>query len=105
MPFALAEFDLAEFLHGEATPATAAWGRRLGTVTASSELVAENIPSSYLPPSNVRAKQSGFPIIDSCYRSLAPSCMAEEFINLAHGRPFGTSGRHLSSGYAWLSIT
>ena len=102
MPFSLAQLDVAEFLHGEAAPDTAACYQRLGTVTASSKLVAEDIPSPCLPPSNMRAEQSGFPIIDSCYRLPAPSCPAQEFIILAHGRLFGTPGCHLSSGYDWI---
>ena len=102
MPFALAQLDLAEFLHGQATPDTAAWGWRLGTVTASSKLVAEDIPSAGLSPPNVRAKQSGFPIIDSCYRLPATSCVAEQFIILTHASLFGRSGCHPSSGYDWI---
>jgi hypothetical protein len=100
MPFALAQLDLAEFLHGEATPDAAACGQRLGTVTASSKLVAEDIPSAGLSPPNVGAKQSGFPIIGGCYRLSASSSIAEEFIHLARGWPFGGSGCHLPSGYA-----
>jgi hypothetical protein len=42
-----AQIDLAEFLHGEATPNTAALGcQRLDRITTSSELIAENIPSA-----------------------------------------------------------
>jgi hypothetical protein len=43
-----AQLDLTEFLHGEATPNTAALGcqRRLDRITTSSELIAENIPSA-----------------------------------------------------------
>jgi hypothetical protein len=86
MPFAIAQLDLAEFLHCQATPHTAAVrGQRFGTVTASSKLVAEDILSAGLSPSNVRAKQSGFPIIGGRYRLSASSCRAEEFISLALG--------------------
>jgi len=42
-----AQLDLAEFVHGEATPHTAALGcQRLDSITTSSELIAEDIPSA-----------------------------------------------------------
>ena len=60
MPFAFAQLDLAEFLNGKATPDTeAAWGERIGTVTASSKLVAQDILSARLSPPNVRANSLG----------------------------------------------
>jgi hypothetical protein len=47
VPRPRAQLDMAEFLHGEATPDTAALGcQGLDSVTTSSELIAENIPSA-----------------------------------------------------------
>ena len=95
MPFALAQLDPVEFLHGEAPPDTTAWGQSLGTITASSKLVAEDIQSAGLSAPNVRAKQSRLPIISGDHRLPAIRCRTEEFINLPRGWPIGMSG-HLS---------
>jgi len=47
VPRPRAQLDMAEFLHGEATPDTAALGcQRLDCFTTSSELIAEDIPST-----------------------------------------------------------
>jgi hypothetical protein len=44
VPYAGVQLDLAEFLHREATPdASAFWRQRLGTITTSSELVAQYV--------------------------------------------------------------
>jgi hypothetical protein len=47
MPCVIAQLNLAEFLHSKATPyAPAFWGRRLGTITASSKLIAKDVQSA-----------------------------------------------------------
>jgi hypothetical protein len=47
VPKPRAQFDMAEFLHVEATPDTAALEcQRLDSITTPSELIAEDIPSA-----------------------------------------------------------
>ena len=47
MPRVIAQLDLAEFLHSEATPNTPTfWGQRLHAITTSSELIAENMQAA-----------------------------------------------------------
>jgi hypothetical protein len=46
VPRPRAQLDMVEFLHGEATPDTAALGHQCpDSITTSSELIAEDIPS------------------------------------------------------------
>jgi hypothetical protein len=47
MPRVIAQLDLAEFLHSQATPNTPTfWGQRLHTITTSSELIAEDMQAA-----------------------------------------------------------
>jgi hypothetical protein len=47
VPRPRAQLDIVKFLHGEATPDTAAlWYQRPDSVTTPSELIAEDIPSA-----------------------------------------------------------
>ena len=77
---------MAESLHREATPHTLALRvKLLEMITPSVELITQDIPSAFLPPSYMWAKQSGLTVIDGCNRLLAHRCVAEEFVNLALG--------------------
>ena len=78
---------MAESLDSEATPYTLALRvKLLETITPAVELIAQDIPSAFLPSSYMWAKQSGLTVIDGCNRLLAHSCVAEEVVNLALSR-------------------
>jgi len=103
MPSTRVQLDLAESLHHEATPYTLVLrGKRLNTITPSAELITENVASPFLPTSHMRAKESGLAVIYGRHRLSAHGSIAEEFINLTHGRCSGRSRGHISSGYDWL---
>jgi len=91
--------DVAEFLHGEATPDTAAfWCPWLGTITTSSKLIAQDAQSAGLPSPNRWAKPWGSSILGRCHWLPADCRITEECIHLTHG---GRQLRcHIPSGYA-----